>query len=136
VVEPAAGLSPSISVEQAEEQASRNRLGWSRGMLALWSIVMLSIMFEPAPNPGATVPLWANVLSFLFLVGFFTSVWGLAGNQPWGLKASLATAGLGLGMAAACAVTDHHPIFWWGYEMVAMTTLVAFNRLALKKTRQ
>jgi hypothetical protein len=120
-------------MRDAGEEA-RQRLAWSRGLLALWTVIMLSVLFEPAPNPHATVPLWAGVLSFLFLTGFFTSVFGLAGNHAWGLKASLASATLGLGMAAACAVTDHHPAFWWGYEMVAMTTLLAFNRLALKKT--
>ncbi|MEA2507333.1 MAG: hypothetical protein QOH48_1951 [Actinomycetota bacterium] len=123
----------SRPMRDAGEEA-RQRLAWSRGLLALWTVIMLSVLFEPAPNPHATVPLWAGVLSFLFLTGFFTSVFGLAGNHAWGLKASLASATLGLGMAAACAVTDHHPAFWWGYEMVAMTTLLAFNRLALKKT--
>jgi hypothetical protein len=115
-------------------EEAKQRLAWSRGLLALWTVIMVSVLFEPAPNPHATVPVWAGVLSFLFLTGFFTSVFGLAGNHAWGLKASLASATLGLGMAAACAVTDHHPAFWWGYEMVAMTTLLAFNRLALKKT--
>jgi hypothetical protein len=110
------------------------RRAWSRGLLALWTVIMLSTLFEPAPNPHATVPLWAGILSFFFLTGFFSSVFGLAGNHPWGLKVSLASATLGLGMAAACAVTDHHPAFWWGYEMVAMGTLFAFNRLAIKKT--
>ncbi|MDP9235607.1 MAG: hypothetical protein M3P01_13800 [Actinomycetota bacterium] len=110
------------------------RRGWSRGLLGLWTVIMLSVLFEPAPNPHATVPLWAGVLGFLFYTGFFTTIWGLAGNHPWGLKASLVTAGLGLGMAAACAVTDHHPLFWWGYEMVAMGTLFGFSRLASSKT--
>lgn len=116
------------------DAGAAQRLAWSRGLLALWTVIMVSVLFEPTPNPNATVPLWAGALSFLFLTGFFTSVFGLAGNHPWGLKASLATTTLGLGMAAACAVTDHHPAFWWGYEMVAMTTLLAFNKLALKKT--
>jgi hypothetical protein len=125
---------PTLRTWEAGDPAQRHRLAWSRGLLALWTVIMVSTLFEPAPNPGATVPLWAGVLSLLFFTGFFTSVFGLAGNHPWGLKASLATATLGLGMAAACGVTDHHPAFWWGYEMVAMGTLLAFNRLALKKT--
>jgi hypothetical protein len=122
------------SPAEADEFARKARLGWSRGLLALWTIIMISTFFEPAPNPNATLPLWAAILGLLFWTGFFTSVWGLAGNQAWGLKASLATASLGLGMAAACAITDHHPLFWWGYEMVAMATLFAFNRVALTKT--
>jgi hypothetical protein len=124
----------SAAVALEPDEKDHERRAWSRGLLALWTIIMLSTLFEPAPNPGATVPLWAGILSFLFLTGFFTSVFGLAGNHSWGLKVSLASATLGLGMAAACAVTDHHPAFWWGYEMVAMGTLLAFNRLALKKT--
>ena len=110
------------------------RRGWSHGLLALWAIIIVSTFFEPAPDPNAAVPLWANVLGFLFLTGMFTTVWGLAGNHKWGLKASLAAATLGLGMAVACGITDHHPAFWWGYETVAMTGLLAFNKLALKKT--
>jgi hypothetical protein len=110
------------------------RLPWTRGLLALWTIIMISTFFEPAPNPHAVVPLWASILSFLFLTGLFTTMWGLAGNHSWGMKASLVSATLGLGMAVACGVTDHHPAFWWGYETVAMTGLLAFNRLALKKT--
>jgi hypothetical protein len=115
-------------------EGARARRRWSRGLLGLWTVIMLSVLFEPAPNPHATVPLWAGVLGCLFYTGFFTTIWGLAGNHPWGLKASLVTAGLGLGMAAACAVTDHHPLFWWGYEMVAMGTLFGFSRLASSKT--
>jgi hypothetical protein len=127
---------PASEVEYSEAEDDRlARRGWSRGLLGLWSVIMLSTLLEPAPNPHAVVPLWANVLGFLFLTGFFTTVWGLAGNHAWGLKASLATATLGLGMAVACGVTDHHPAFWWGYETIAMTTLLAFNRVALKRTQ-
>jgi hypothetical protein len=115
--------------------ASREtRVGWSRGLLGLWAIIMFSTLFEPAPNPHATVPLWAGILGFAFYTGLFTTVWGLAGNHSWGLKASLATATLGLGMAVACGLTDHHPAFWWGYEVVAMSTLLGFSRLALDKS--
>jgi hypothetical protein len=114
--------------------ARNARMGWSRALLGLWAIIMFSTLFEPAPNPHATVPLWAGLLGFAFYTGLFTTVWGLAGNQPWGLKASLATATLGFGMAVACGLTDHHPAFWWGYEVVAMSALLGFNRLALKKT--
>ncbi|MEA2509328.1 MAG: hypothetical protein QOG21_1410 [Actinomycetota bacterium] len=121
---------------QTGEVARKARLGWSRALLGLWAIIMFSTLFEPAPNPHATVPLWAGILGFGFYTGLFTTVWGLAGNHTWGLKASLATATLGLGMAVACGVTDHHPAFWWGYEVVAMSALLAFNRLALKKTSQ
>ncbi|MDP9225358.1 MAG: hypothetical protein M3P18_16245, partial [Actinomycetota bacterium] len=88
------------------------RRAWSRGLLVLWTLILVSTLFEPAPNPNAVVPLWASVLGFAFLTGFFTTAWGLASNQPWGIKASMATATLGLAMAAACAVTDHHPAFW------------------------
>jgi hypothetical protein len=126
--------SPVEGQPLAHDETRRGRRAWSLGLLALWTIIMLSTLLEPAPNPHATVPLWAGILGFVFLTGFFTSVFGLAGNHTWGLKASLASATLGLGMAAACAVTDHHPAFWWGYEMVAMGTLVSFNRLALKRT--
>jgi hypothetical protein len=132
---PAGARAQSLPSERhVEEDTRRARLGWSRGLFGLWTVVMLSVLFEPAPNPHATLPLWAGVLGFLFYTGFFTAIWGLAGNHPWGLKASLVTAGLGLGMAAACAVTDHHPLFWWGYEMVAMGALFGFSRLALNKT--
>jgi hypothetical protein len=113
--------------------ARKARLGWSRSLLGLWALIMFSTLFEPAPNPHATVPLWAGILGFAFYTGLFTTVWGLAGNHGWGLKASLATATLGLGMAAACGLTDHHPVFWWGYEVVAMSALLGFNRLALKR---
>jgi hypothetical protein len=128
------GALPSEVSSPRSEQAAKTRLAWSRGLLGLWTIIMLSTLFEPAPNPNAVVPLWANVLGFLFLSGFFTTVWGLAANHSWALKASLVTGSLGLGMAIACGVTDHHPAFWWGYETIAMTTLLAFNRLAMKKT--
>jgi hypothetical protein len=114
--------------------ARKARVGWSRALLGLWAIIMFSTLFEPAPNPHATVPLWAGLLGFAFYTGLFTTVWGLAGNHAWGLKASLATATLGLGMAVACGLTDHHPVFWWGYEVVAMSALLGFNRLALKKS--
>ncbi len=139
--EPPAGSAPTPERDDASmpagsamvDPAGNARQAWSRGLLALWTLIVVSILFEPAPNPHAIVPLWASVLGFAFLTGFFTTVWGLAGNQPWGIKASMATATLGLAMAAACAVTDHHPAFWWGYEMVAMGAVFAFNRLALNK---
>jgi hypothetical protein len=132
-----AGQDPLSSLEPPARDrgtARTARLGWSRAVLALWGLIMLSTLFEPAPNPNATLPLWAGVLGFAFYTGLFTTVWGLVGNHSWGLKASLATATLGLGMAVACGVTDHHPVFWWGYEIVAMSALLGFNRLALNKT--
>lgn len=99
-----------------------------------WIVVMGSILlFQPASSdPNAAVPVWAWLLLTTFWAGLFAAVYGLLGKRTWAMHASAVTAGLGMAVAVACVVTDHHTGAWWGYEMAAFTTLGALSLAALR----
>lgn len=102
-----------------------------------WLVLFGSMMvLEPQPtNPNAPVPFWANLLLIGFTGALGATVFGLARREFWGLRASVWAGGFGLAIAAACAVTDHHPGLWWGYEMVVFGGLTAFSVLTSRVAR-
>jgi hypothetical protein len=106
---------------------------WSRPLLVVWSAVMVAIMvFEPTPTDATATPLWGELLLFVFTYALLASVIGLATRRPWGLGTSALTGGLGIVIAAACAVTGHHAGAWWMIEGVAFTGLATGSLVALR----
>jgi peptidoglycan/LPS O-acetylase OafA/YrhL len=103
-------------------------------LLGAWIVVLAAIfLFEPAPsNPNAAVPRWGQLLLSGFMAGFFATTYGLASRRVWGAGASLVTAGFGVAIAVACAATEHHSGFWWGYELASFSALSMLSIAALR----
>jgi len=101
-----------------------------------WALFVFSIFFEPAPNPDAVTPVWANAL----VAGFFVAL-GAAGilgvlrggRLAFGIAALGGT--LGLALAIGCVATDHHPAGWWAWELTATTLLTALAVAGLRRSR-
>jgi hypothetical protein len=103
---------------------------WSGGLLVAWLAGFGALVaFEPTPDE-ATVEAWAAAVGTLFLLAMGATLTGLATNRPWALKASTATAGAGMVMAAACAQTGHHAGGWWIAELAVFTGLLALTLTA------
>jgi hypothetical protein len=107
----------------------------ARVLSGAWIVVIASILlFQPAPSdPHAAVPAWAWLLVTAFWAGLFAAIYGLVGKKSWAMHASAVTAGLGMAVAVACVVTDHHTGAWWGYEMTAFTALGGLSLAALRR---
>jgi hypothetical protein len=122
--------SPAAAPGQDEDSGSRSAsadgaTGWSRGLLLGWLVVLGALLlFEPRPSGAApALPLWATALSVAFLGAWCATLTGLVRRRKWGFPASAIAAGLGIAIAAACAVTEHHTGMWWAYEAIAFGSL-------------
>jgi FtsH-binding integral membrane protein len=115
--------------------AKRRAVDLQPVLLGAWIVALATIfLFEPAPsNPNAVVPLWGQLLLTGFMAGFFATTYGLASRRSWGARASLVTAGFGVAIAVACAATEHHSGFWWGYEMASFSALSLLSLAALRR---
>lgn len=107
--------------------------GW---MMLGWIGVMAAIFaLEPAPaDPNAAVPLWADLLFLAFFGALVAAFAGLSRRSSRGFGASAVAGTLGMGIAAACAATDHHLGMWWAYEMVAFGALTAASIAGLRRS--
>ncbi len=111
-----------------------DRLGW---ILAFgWGAFIVSVFFEPAPEPNQIVPVWADAL----VAGFFLSL-GAAGimaamRAGRGTYAVATVAGLaGMALGVACGTTGHHASGWWVYELGATSVLTALAVTGLARRR-
>jgi O-antigen/teichoic acid export membrane protein len=107
---------------------------WWRGLLLGWLAVLGTLLlFEPRPSGASpALPLWATALSVAFLGAWCATLTGLVRRRSWGFSASAIAAGLGIAIAAACAVTEHHTGMWWAYEAVAFGSLGAASVVATR----
>jgi peptidoglycan/LPS O-acetylase OafA/YrhL len=106
-----------------------------RWLAAGWVIVLASLVaFEPPPNdPTAPVPWYGTVLVALFFPAFILTVLGLIGAKRWALPVSGLAGALGLAVSIGCAVTDHHPSWWWSYELTIFPVLLVLTWLAARE---
>ena len=101
----------------------------------LWVVFLVSVAFQPAPDPEAVTPLWAD----LVVAGFFLSL-GTAGLTGWlrsargGFAASTVAGLFGVTIAVGCLATDHHPGSWWAYELGATALLLGVSVLCLRRS--
>jgi hypothetical protein len=109
-------------------------LGWI--LAGGWLAFVVSLFLAPAPDPELVVPLWAEALVAAFFLTLGTA--GIMAALRTGRSAyAVATvAGLvGLGVAAACGATEHHPSGWWIYELAATGALTALAVAGLGRRR-
>ncbi|MGH2736256.1 MAG: hypothetical protein ACRDKZ_11800 [Actinomycetota bacterium] len=110
---------------------------WNRRLIVAWLALLVGVVvFQPTPNASAALPVWAEVIGFLFSIGLVASIATLASGHPGAIGFSGATALLGFGMAVTCGLTDHHPAAWWGTEMAVTGALVGMHYLALRSIRR
>ena len=102
----------------------QTRAGSRRWLLGAWVVAVFSmLLFEPAPSAPVEPSLFADAIFIAFTLAFTATVFGLSAGRDWALKASGAAAGIGVVIAVACAVTDHHMGWWWASELAAFTFL-------------
>ena len=103
-------------------------LAWS------WALVLLSLLFEPAPPPGTPYPGWAYALSagFLLVLGG-AAVAALRGAPRAALGAACAAGGLLVAIAISCRATEHHTGAWWAYELGASVALLGLGAVCLSR---
>jgi hypothetical protein len=103
------------------------------GLAIAWvAVVGALLLLEPTPA-DASVPIWAALLSTSWLAALVATLVGLASGTRWSLRASAATAGVGIVLAGACAQTGHHAGLWWATELAAFTALLALTAAALRR---
>ncbi len=99
-------------------------VGWVAFLVAV-------IVFEPASEPNAVTPLWADLVVFSFLIALFGAL--AVGRRLATAGFTLATVAGALGMAISvgCAATDHHLGSWWLVELGATGALTAAAAVGL-----
>jgi hypothetical protein len=116
-------------LEALLQRAPRTPRMSRQGLAVCWiAVVGALILIAPAPSNTST-PLWAALLSMGFLAAFSVTLWALASDRGWALRASAVTAVAGIGLALACAQTGHHAGSWWAVELVAFAALAGASLL-------
>jgi hypothetical protein len=106
------------------------------GKIVLWgwvAVLLSVILFEPASNPDVAIPWWGDVMGASFwlalLAGGVTAAKRL---RTAALSLSAAAGILGVGMAVACTVTDHHTGFFPTYELISAGVLASLSVAGLR----
>ena len=91
----------------------------------------LALLFEPAAEPGATIPSWA-VAVFLVEVALLLGAAGLGPLLSQAGFAAAALAGpLGMLLAVECRAAAHHLGNWWLAELGATAALTGLAAVGL-----
>jgi hypothetical protein len=109
----------------------------ARATAAGWAALVVAVFaLEPAANPGAVVPLWAEALVVTFWTALMASAmlaWFRIGGAA--LAVSAFAGALGVGLGYACSATEHHLGAWWIAEAGACGLLAALSVGALLARR-
>jgi hypothetical protein len=104
-------------------------LAWTSPAL----LVALAV-FEPAPAPNVQIPLWAEIVSDVFLLGLLAGIIArFAAGPRLALGFFAATGAMGMALGIACRTSGHHTGSWWAIETAVFSalTLASFAGLAL-----
>lgn len=115
--------------------AFADRLGWF--LAAGWILFIVSVFFEPAPDPNAVVPPWGEVLILSFWLGLAAAgILALARAGRGAYLAATIAGGLGIVLAITCRTSEHHLGSWWIYEMGATGALTALGAALLLRSKR
>ena len=124
----------------AREPQARRRRRWpayrvlARSLLIGWpTFVVMLFAFEPARNPGAHVPAWADGLVGAFWLALASAAFTGRIARRGGLALSALAAGLGVAVAYECRATGHHLGPFWLFELVGTAALLALSLAALAR---
>jgi hypothetical protein len=125
---------PRVSPELAAELSRRI----VRALAVAWPALLFAlIVFEPAPRPGATVPVWSEVLSYALLL---TVLGGIIARSAAGPRAGLgffsAAGAMGIAVGIGCRATAHHAGNWWLVETVLFSLLAVAAWAGVALTRR
>jgi hypothetical protein len=107
----------------------------SRVLAWTWPALLVALaVFEPAPAPNVQIPLWAEIVSDVFLLGLLAGIIARFAAGPrlaLGFFAAMGAMGMALGIA--CRTSGHHTGSWWAVETAVFSalTLAAVAGLAL-----
>jgi hypothetical protein len=112
--------------------AGSRRLGW---LIALgWFAFLASAAFQPAADPQAVTPVWAElVIAGLFLSLGTAAIVGLTRSPRVGIAAAGVAGLFGMAISVGCKTTSHHAGGWWLYELGATVTLTALAVAGLRR---
>ena len=133
VVEAGTTSATETSARDSSEGISDRPARWMRLLLVAWLAGVGGLMvFEPVPD-DPSVPTWSVLVSLSFLTLLGATLVGLAKKRPWALRASTATAGVGVVLAAACAQTGHHAGAWWVVELGVFGVLLGLTQISRRE---
>jgi hypothetical protein len=131
---PAAGAPGEPRLRTARVWAGEH-IGWI--LSASWLLFVASLFGAPAGDPNAVVPLWAEALVAGFFLALGTTGILAAVRAGTSVYVASTVSGLfGLGLAVACAATDHHAAGWWTYELAGTFALTALSVAGLRRSRR
>jgi hypothetical protein len=109
-----------------------------RAIALAWLVFVAGVFaLEPASNPAATVPVWAEAtLAAFWLALLCAGVLALVRLSGPALAGSAAAGLVGIVVGYACGATDHHLGAWWMVEAGVCGTLGLLSLAALAARRR
>jgi hypothetical protein len=96
----------------------------------------LALLFEPAAEPGATVPAWAAAVLLLQLALLIGGGWVGTMIDRVGFAAATLAGPLGIALAVECRAASHHLGNWWLAELGATVALTGLAAVGLVQRRR
>ena len=123
-------VSPELAETLSRRLVKTLAIAWPALLFAL-------IAFEPAPQPGATVPVWGEVLSYALLLAMLGGIIArfASGPRP-GLGFFSAAGAMGIAVGIGCRATAHHSGNWWLVETALFSVLAVAAWAGLALTRR
>ena len=110
----------------------------ARALAIAWPVLLFALIaFEPAPQPGATVPVWGEVLSYALLLAMIGGIIARVASGPRaGLGFFSAAGAMGIAVGIGCRATAHHAGNWWLVETALFSVLAVAAWAGLALTRR
>jgi|SRR5687767_10687890 hypothetical protein len=91
----------------------------------------LALLFEPAAEPGASIPAWAVAVFLAQLALLLGGGWIGAVSDRVGFAAATLAGPLGMAIAVECRAAAHHLGNWWLAELGATAALTGIAAVGL-----
>jgi hypothetical protein len=103
-----------------------------------WVVFVACVLaLEPASNPAATIPVWAEVTLVAFWLALLSAgLLAFIGLSGPALVASATAGFVGVVLGYACGATEHHLGAWWMVEAGVCGALGLLSLAALSARRR